>query len=150
MVNFFSIAIIVFFASATQAETFINNTNQQVLDLSDPVRDYGPWKNLEEDREYIQTADRTSWWLSARACADQGYRLPTWEELAFDYTYLKGTTPVLKNYRRDISRGDIPFFWTSEEDGRLHAFKFSELDLSRGRNPNSVTKDTRYAVLCVR
>ena len=150
MVNFFSIAFIVFFASAIHAEATSNPYNQPAEERSDPARDYGPWKNLEEVREYMQTSDRTSWWLSERACADLGYRLPTWEELAFDYKYLKGTTPVLKNYRRDISRGDIPFFWTGEEDGRLYAFKFSELDLSSGRNPNSVTKDTRYAVLCVR
>jgi hypothetical protein len=147
---FSAIALTILFATTVIANPLVHASASTSCGNQDTPRDYGPWENIDSTREYMQLSQRESWWIAGRKCSELGFRLPTWEEIASDYRYLKGTTPVLDNYRRDISRGEIPFFWTGDEDGADSAHKFSELDLTSGRNPNSIYKETRYGVLCVR
>lgn len=122
----------------------------QCRDINDPsnTRNYGPWQNLDQSRAYSQLSTRMSWWTAKQSCEDAGMRLPTWREIASDYRYLKGTTPMLDNYRMDVDSG-FPQFWTGDEKNAEMAFEFSERQLSSGQDHRGMYKETRYAVLCV-
>lgn len=112
--------------------------------------DFGPWLSQDETLAFQVISPRLSWWSGAKECGKVGMRLPTWDELADNWRYLVGTTPI--NRRLADLQGCFLIcptsMWTSDEKDTKLAYDFSNSQPGVF-DPRGAPKELRFPIVCV-